>query len=104
MVEAFSDWQDKPMLAISKDMVARRHQLRGQESKARANLAMRVLRAMFNFAAAKYEDAQGNSLIKENPVKPLSSTRAWYRVERRQGVIKNHQLPTWFKAVLDLQP
>lgn len=100
--QSFSDWLDKPILSITKDMVERRHRSRGQRSKARANNAMRVLRALFNYAAAKYEDADGNSLIKENPVKRLSDTRAWYRVSRRQSVIKNHQLPAWFKAVMDL--
>ncbi|WP_192877394.1 hypothetical protein [Legionella pneumophila] len=27
----------------------------------------------------------------ENPVKRLSQTRAWYRVERRQSFIKAHE-------------
>lgn len=41
---------------------------------------MRVLRALFNFAAGQYENAEGRSLILENPVKRLSQTRAWYRI------------------------
>lgn len=104
MVEAFSDWQDQPILSITKDMVERRHQARGIKSKARANNAMRMLRALFYFAAAKYEDAEGRPLVKENPVKRISSIRAWYRVDRRQTVIKRHQLPGWFSAVMALTP
>ncbi|MDQ4147038.1 MAG: integrase, partial [Pseudomonadota bacterium] len=65
---------------------------------------MRVLRALFNFAAAKYEDAQGQPLIKENPVKRISSIRAWYRIDRRQTVIKPYQLPAWFPAAMELAP
>jgi integrase len=103
VAESFPDWLDKPLVSVTKEMVERRHRQRGEQSKARANNAMRVLRAVFNFAAAKYEDAEGRSLIKENPVRRLSSTRAWYRVHRRQTVIKNHQLPSWFQAVLNLQ-
>jgi integrase len=53
---------------------------------------MRLLRALFNFAAGQYEDLQGLSLISENPVKRLSQTLAWYRVERRQSFIKAHEL------------
>ncbi|HEX2243936.1 MAG TPA: integrase family protein [Gammaproteobacteria bacterium] len=104
MAEAFSDWRDKPIVSITKDMVEKRHQSRGQKSKARANNAMRVLRALFNFAAAKYEDAEGQPLIKENPVKRISSIRAWYRIDRRQTVIKPYQLPAWFAAVMRLAP
>ncbi len=103
MKEAFQDWQGKPLLEITKDMVAKRHRKLGEKSQARANLAMRFLRAIFNFAAGEYENAKGQSLIVENPVKRLSHTRAWYRVERRQTVIKAHELAAWYQAVINLQ-
>ena len=47
---------------------------------------------MFNFAVAQYEDALGCSLILENPVKRLSQTRGWYRVNRRQISTYLHKL------------
>jgi integrase len=102
--ECFSDWKQKPIASITKDMVEKRHHSHGKRSKARANDAMRVLRALFNFAAAKYEDAEGKPLIKDNPVARLSSTRAWYEIKRRKTVIKTHQLGNWFKAVMTLKP
>jgi integrase len=98
----FVDWLDKPILAITKDKVAKRHKLLGEKSEARANIAMRVLRALFNFAMGQYEDTQGRSLIFENPVKRISQTRAWYRVDRRQSVIKAHELRAWFTGVMAL--
>ncbi len=64
---------------------------------------MRLLRALFNFAAGQYEDAQGHSLITDNPVKRLSQTRAWYRVERRQTYIKPHELAAWYQGVIKLE-
>jgi integrase len=103
MHEAFSDWQNMPLLGISKDMVAKRHSKFGERSKARANLAMRFLRAIFNFAAGEYEDGKGKSLVLENPVKRLSHTRAWYRIERRQTVIKAHELPAWYDALIQVK-
>lgn len=103
MKESFSDWQNKPVLDINKDMVAARHRSLGERSEARANLSMRFLRALFNFAAGQYEDSKGGSLILENPVKRLSHTRAWYRVERRQTVIKAHQLSVWYKALMEIE-
>ena len=45
----------------------------------------------------------GHSLITENPVKRLSQTRAWYRVERRNNFIKAHELSAWYKEVIQLE-
>ncbi len=101
---AFANWKDKPLTAITKDKITKHHEKLGQEhGAAYANLAMRVLRALFNFAAGQYEDSQGRSLITDNPVKRLSQTRAWYRVERRQSFIKSHQLASWYTAVQNLE-
>lgn len=97
-----ADWANKPISAISKDMISKRHAKMGETSAAQANLTMRFVRALFNFAAGQYEDSKGQSLIAENPVKRLSQTRAWYRVARKQTVIKPHELAPWYKAVMNL--
>ena len=103
MNEVYPDWLKKPMPKISADMVVKRHQQYGAErSEARANLAMRYLRAVFNFAMAEYEGADGAPIIKANPAKKLSATKSWHRVERRQTVIKPHELGAWVNAVLAL--
>ena len=108
----FRDWQDKPLTSITREMVAKRHTLIGQTgfpllrnlkrdplpSPARANMAMRYLRAVFNFAMFRYEPH-----IPANPVKSLSMTRGWYRIERRQIYIKEHEIKPWFKAVMALE-
>lgn len=97
------DWLEKPLLSITKDMITKRHAKHGDErSQARANLAMRILRAIFNFAAGEYEDEQGKSLFVENPIKRLSHSRAWYRVERRQTIIKRHELAAWYAGLQQL--
>lgn len=101
--EAFADWVDRPIATISKEAVTKRHQRLGERSPARANNAMRVLRALFNFARGQYEDTEGNSLFPENPVDRLSHTRAWYRIERRRTLITRSQLPAWFEAVFVLR-
>lgn len=101
---AFYGWGNKSFLSITKDKVAKHHEKLGKESgEAYANLAMRLLRALFNFAAGQYEDAQGRSLVIENPVKRLSQTRAWYRIERRQTFIKAHELAPWYAGVQQLE-
>ena len=98
----FLNWQTKPLTEITKDMVQLRHAALGKRSKARANNAMRVLRAIFNHAIAKYEDSYGHQAVITNPVDRLSQTRAWYKVERRQTLIKPHELPDWFAATQQL--
>lgn len=103
IVETFSDWENKPLLDISKDMVAKRHAKQGERSPARANNAMRLLRALFNFAAGQYEDSAGRSIVLENPVKRLSHTRAWYRIDRKQTIIKAHELADWYKALCQVK-
>jgi len=102
MREAFEDWKTKPLCDITKDMVAKRHSKVGERSHARSNTAMRLLRALFNFAAGEYEDAKGRSLILENPVKRLSHTKAWYRINRRQTFVKPHKLAPWYNGVITL--
>jgi integrase len=41
-------------------------------------------------------------LITDNPVKRLSQTRAWYRIERRQTFIQAHELAPWYQGVQEL--
>jgi len=101
---AFPDWQNKALVDISKEMVAKRHTKVGSKhGEAYANLSMRFLRALLNFSIAQYEDGKGNAILRENPVVRLTQTRAWYRVERRQTVIKPHQLAPWYQGVMLLK-
>ena len=102
MQAQFPDWQNKPITEITKDHIEKKHRELGQRSQAQANQAMRLMRALFNFALGQYEDSQGEPIIRDNPTRRLSQTRAWYRVERRQTVIKPHDLPVWFQTVNNL--
>lgn len=96
------DWVNKPLAEITKDMVERQHRKIGERSPAQANLAFRYFRALVNFAMAQYEDSNGESIIRDNPVRRLSQTRAWYRIGRRQTLIKHYDLALWYQAVMNL--
>lgn len=98
----FKEWENKPLIEISKDLIEKKHRSIGERSPAQANLAMRFMRAMFNFASGKYEDSEGNPIIADNPIKRLSQTRSWYKIERRQTVIKASDLPAFLNAVIEL--
>jgi integrase len=98
-VEAFPDWLDLPLKNITRAEVEKRHAELGTRSEARANNAMRVLRALFNYAIGQYENSQGEALFSDNPVKRISHAKSWYRVERRTTVVKVSELKTWLHAV-----
>jgi integrase len=100
---ALKRWKNKPLSEIDKDMVQARHAEIGRTAPARANNVMRVLRAVFNHAMQQYEDENGQPIIQINPTKRLSHARSWYRVERRTGVIKPHELKDWFAATEELE-
>jgi len=124
---AYPDWAARRVIDITRDSVAKRHRklkadgvknflkkckkkkrtptAKEQEraGSAQANQAMRFLRSLLNFCAGYYEDAQGGPLIKFNPVQRLSQTKQWFRVQRKQTIIKPHELPAWFKAVNNLK-
>jgi integrase len=103
MSRVYGDWQKLPITEISRDDVEERHNKVGAENGlAYANLAARTLRSVLNYASAKYE-VRGASILPENPVKRLSQTRSWYRIERRTGHLQRHQLNTWFSSVLALE-
>lgn len=99
MSKAFPDWGNRALVDITKDMIERRHRELGKRSPARANLYMRFLRALFNFAAGRYEDAEGRSLVPENPVRRLSQARAWYCVKPRETMVQPEDMSAWWQAV-----
>ena len=112
----FEDWKKLPISEITKDMVTKRHleianaprvrklikqagENNDQKRKeASADGAMRVLRAIINFARDDNED-----VIRVNPVTRLSNRKEWYKVARRRTVIKRTALPQWYDAVMQLE-
>lgn len=97
------DWLNKPIVKITQQMIAKRHAEFGHNhSKAGANHAMRVLRAVFNFAMHEYQNDDGKPIVTVNPVIYLSHIRGWFRIERRQTVIKTHQLNAWYFGLSNL--
>ncbi len=96
------DWLNKALRDISKDMVEMRFRKIGENSPAQANKVMRNFRAVYNYAMIKYEDSNGDSIFKTNPVNRISQLRMWYRVNRRVTYIKPYNLAPWFEAVMNL--
>lgn len=90
----FHDWQSKPIMEITKDMVIKRHTYIGEESgETAANNAMQFLRRLYNFARIDDDTIP-------NPVIVLSQKKLWYAKERRRSIIKDHQIKGWYEAVM----
>ncbi len=96
------DWLKLPVTKITRDMIQKRHLEISKEHPAQANYTMRILRALFKYAGAVYEDSEGKPLIGINPVDRLKHARLWNAVPRRQTLIRPHQLKDWYKAVSEL--
>lgn len=86
VTKVFADWQDKPVVSITREMVKDRHaqlardglpgkKVRKGGAPASANSAMVVLRILLNYAADEHQLADGSPLIASNPVAAMK--RHW---------------------------
>ena len=90
-----ADWAKLPLQEITRQMVLVRHRKISQANGAiTANCVFRHLRLVYNFAASLHDD------FPPNPVSVLSKTRSWAPERRRRTLIAAHQLPAWWKAVM----
>jgi integrase len=97
-----SDWAGLPLSSINSDMVEAKHRTiaaqitRSERYKGNsaANLAMRTLRILWNFAAERTPD------FPPNPVRRLR--RQWYPEPRRIRMVQAEQLPIFYEAVCRL--
>jgi integrase len=97
---AFADWRSKRIAGITAELVQRRHrELSAGHGPAWANLAMRVLRLLINYASMRFDDGGGKPLIAVNPVKRLGQARLWNDVERRETVLRIEDMPAWYQGL-----
>ena len=81
-----------PVSSITRDEVEKFYLKLAKRSPAQANLSARVMRAVINFAAAKYRNVDGRKIIIENPVQVLSDTQAWRKLGRRKNLLRAEQI------------
>jgi len=97
-----ADWAVRQVTEITRNKVLERFQtLAAERGDATANVVMRALKAILNFAQQHY-GSQERPLFAENPVVVLSLTRAWKRVPRRQRYLRPAELGPWVAAVQGL--
>jgi integrase len=99
MVETFSDWMKRPIQSFTVANLRSRYSKRVKESPARANNAMRVLRAVLRDAAAEVQDKAAKADLQDLVREALH--KRWAKVERRDTLITRDDLPNWVNAVLN---
>lgn len=96
-----ADWMDLPVQQITPVMVEQR--FKQIPAKMAAKDTFKIVRALINYAQAKYVDADGIAIIKHNPVLRLTQLQAWPKTKRRTRLIQPRHMADWFRAVLDLR-
>lgn len=94
-----AEYSDKPLLNISEEIVKREHAKITLNSAAQADLVMRTLRALFNYAKYEYRGMDNSYLFDQNPVQILSHQRLWNKVGRKNTRISISQLKEWFEGI-----
>ncbi len=106
--EYLGPWNDTPLRDITREMVEARHEAIPEEVAKRknskvangyaaANMAMTVLRIVWNFVDVV--DTDGG--LPSNPTKVLYDK--WYEVEPREGCVAATELPAYYAAVMGLE-
>ena len=90
--QGFSNWLNKPINKISRDMVkAKRNSFTdGKDNK------MRVLRLLMTYA---YKTLKA---IDENPVDIITEGKLWCKAKRKSRMIPSDILKDWHQAILNL--
>lgn len=95
----FKDYREKPFKSVDEAAIKNIHSTVSTKSQAQADLAMRLMRALFNFAKYEYRSCDNEAIYKNNPVKILSHLRNWNHVPRKQTRISKSQLSQFFSAI-----
>ncbi len=93
------DWINKPLIKLTEDEIIYLHKEVTKRSKAQADLTVRVLRAIFNFAKYEYRGEDGVFIFNENPAKIISHKRQWNKPARKNTRIRSKELSTYLMAL-----
>ncbi len=98
---AFGSYATRPLAALDASTVARLHRERSAASPARADGALRVLRAVYRYTLA-HADAHNVELALRDPLAMVKAARAWNGAKRRDRSLDAAELKAWRRDVLAL--
>ncbi len=83
----FQPWKKQPITQITRDKVLKKYREKSKCSKAQANQAFRILRALLNYAKASYR-TNNEPILPENPCQVISDAKIWNDIAP-----KNRRIP-----------
>lgn len=101
--EQLADWIYLPIASISRNDVFEKHKQLKAHGPFQADLAFRLIRALYMFASEFYEDENGKPLIVDNPTKKLSGMKSWTPLKRRTGRIPREKAKLWWDTLAILE-
>lgn len=87
----FKDWKGQLIVEITRQKVLDRFRKKSAESKAQANQAFRILRALLNYARATYRP-DDVPVLPENPCQILSDAKMWHSLQAKSRRIPTDQV------------
>ena len=99
-IKRIADWMPRPITSITRREVEKRHTyLTTNNGPGGANLTFRILRAVFNFAMARYDDENEEPLVTKNPVAILAQGKSWNKEKPRERYLKDEEFYRWHRAL-----
>lgn len=97
LLKNLSDWLESPYLAITEDMVDKRHtELTESAGKTTATNTMRFFRRIWNCFNTTLPKEQRKTC----PTERLTDGRRWHKPRRRKTSIRPGHLAIWYQAVM----
>lgn len=84
--KSFTDWKDRPVANITRDMCSEKFTELTTKGATQANQAFRILRSLLNFARESYRPG-GVPILLENPVAVISGKKMWNPNNAKNGKI-----------------
>ena len=92
-------FSDRSLASIMPEEILSLYEERSAHSYARANNAMRVFRAVYNYIRDTTFDEKRNKILPANPVLILNTTKSWKKVKRKKSLIRASDLGKWFETL-----
>jgi integrase len=99
----FTEWKNKPLSRLTRTRVKKKFMKISKRSPAQANQAMRVLRALWNYAVAEYRYPDDTPVFGENPVNILSEQQIWNTIRPRNSKVPINKVGTAWNVIKDLR-
>ena len=99
------DWLRNPIRELKETDILDKHRSFSGKSEARCNNAMRLLRAILNYARLHLINGHHKPIMASNPVDILSREQLWYPVQNTLSVklIQPGDINSWWQATLQLR-